>query len=287
MELQLPQYPGLVEVTMGLRPFLHPALSALAPEISEFTFANIYLFRQMHGYRLSRLPDSSTIISGSEGGRSFFMCPAGVPEQGVFSGLLKDFDFARCVSEKDALTLASKGFGVEEDRANFDYIYKRRELSEFSGRRYHAKKNLVNYFTTAYKYEGRPLRTEYIPDAIEVLDKWAAENGPGKDYLQAKEGLLNCERLSLCGCIYYVEDMPAAYLLGEELNPATFVIHFEKGISGYKGLLQFVNKSFAGLLPQRYEFINREQDLGDAGLRASKEGYRPCAFVKKFKVTGL
>ncbi len=284
MESQLPQYPGSIEVTMGLRQFMHPALSSLRPEISEFTFANIYLFRQAHGYRLSRLSDSSIIISGKEGGRTFFMCPSGLPESGVFSALLKDFDFARCICEKDALTLASKGFRVEEDRANFDYIYKRRELSEFSGRRYHAKKNLVNYFTASYKYEGRPLRTEYIPDAIEVLDRWADENGPGKDYHEAKEALLMSERLSLCGCIYYVEDMPAAYLLGEELNPATFVIHFEKGISGYKGLLQFVNKSFAGLLPQKYEFINREQDLGDPGLRASKEGYRPCAFVKKYRV---
>lgn len=284
---QLPEYPGSVEVTLGLRPVLHPALSALAPEVSEFTFANIYLFRQAHGYRVSRLSDSSIIITGTEGDRTFFMRPSGLSDAEVAAGLLKDFDFARCVSEKDALTLASKGFRVEEDRANFDYIYKRRELSEFSGRRYHAKKNLVNYFTAAYKYEGRPLRTEYIPDAVEVLDKWAAENGANKDYLQAKEALLNCERLSLCGGIYYVEDMPAAYILGEELNPAVFVIHFEKGISGYKGLLQFVNKSFAGLLPQKYEFINREQDLGDPGLRASKEGYRPCAFVKKFKVRGL
>ena len=103
---------------------------------------------------------------------------------------------------------------------------------------------------------------------------------------KAREALLMSEALSLCGCIYYVEEIPAAYLIGEELNPATFVVHFEKGVGGYKGLLQFVNKSFAGLLPQKYEFINREQDLGDPGLRASKEGYRPCAFVKKYRVSG-
>lgn len=287
MEPQLPQYPESMEVTLVLRPFLHPALSALTPEISEFTFANIYLFRQAHGYRVARLSDSSIIITGKEGDRTFFMRPSGLSDAEVAARLLKDFDFARCISEKDALMLASKGFLVEEDRANFDYIYKRRELSEFSGRRYHAKKNLVNYFTASYKYEGRPLRNEYIPDAVNILDKWAAENGPGKDYLEAKEALLNCEKLSLCGGIYYVEDMPAAYILGEELSPATFVVHFEKGVGGYKGLLQFVNKSFAGLLPQRYEFINREQDLGDPGLRASKEGYRPCAFVKKYRVRGL
>lgn len=287
MDSILPEYPGSIEVDIGLRQFLHPALRALRPVVSEFTFANIYLFRDAHAYRLSRLPDSSIIITGRDGDRSFFMCPSGLSDIEVVSGLLKDFDFARCVEEKDALILASKGFVVEEDRANFDYIYRRVELSEFSGRRYHAKKNLVNYFTASYKYEGRPLRTEYIPDAIEVLERWAVENGQGKDYSQAREGLLMSEDLSLCGCIYYVEERPAAYLIGEELNPATFVVHFEKGVGGYKGLLQFVNKSFAGLLPQKYEFINREQDLGDPGLRASKEGYRPSAFVKKFKVSVL
>ena len=108
MDSILPEYPGAIEVDIGLRPFLHPALRALRPEVSEFTFANIYLFRDAHAYRLSRLPDSTIIITGRDGDRSFFMCPSGLLAVDVVSGLLKDFDFARCVEEKEGRGVGEK-----------------------------------------------------------------------------------------------------------------------------------------------------------------------------------
>jgi hypothetical protein len=44
-----------------------------------------------------------------------------------------------------------------------------------------------------------------------------------------------------------------------------------------------VTQAFAAVLPQKYEQINREQDLGDPGLRQAKESYRPCGFVTKYR----
>ena len=35
------------------------------------------------------------------------------------------------------------GVDAAEDRANFDYVYRREDLAELAGRRYHAKRNLV------------------------------------------------------------------------------------------------------------------------------------------------
>lgn len=91
--------------------------------------------------------------------------------------------------------------------------------------------------------------------------------------------------LQLCGGIYYVEDRPVAYTLGEELSGmATYLIHFEKAVAGYKGLYQFINQSFAQVLPEDYETINREQDMGNQGLRQAKLSYKPTGFIEKFKV---
>jgi hypothetical protein len=61
-----------------------------------------------------------------------------------------------------------------------------------------------------------------------------------------------------------------------------FTIHFEKAIDAYKGIYQFINQSFAAALPGYYTHINREQDLGDPGLRQAKMTYRPCGFVEKY-----
>ena len=94
------------------------------------------------------------------------------------------------------------------------------------------------------------------------------------------------EELQLCGGIYYVDGQPVAYSLGEELaRGKSFVIHFEKAVSEYKGLWQFVNQAFASILPDKYETVNREQDLGNEGLRKAKLSYKPVGFVKKYRAT--
>jgi hypothetical protein len=36
------------------------------------------------------------------------------------------------------------------------------------------------------------------------------------------------------------------------------------------------------MLPPHYTYLNREQDLGDEGLRQAKLTYRPSGFVKKY-----
>jgi uncharacterized protein len=89
---------------------------------------------------------------------------------------------------------------------------------------------------------------------------------------------------SPCGWLFYVDDRPVAFTLGEELVcGASFVIHFEKALTRnhYRGIYQALNQSFAALLPDQYKTINREQDMGDPGLRQAKQSYAPIAFVKK------
>ena len=61
-----------------------------------------------------------------------------------------------------------------------------------------------------------------------------------------------------------------------------FAVHFEKAIEEYKGIYQFVNQAFAASLPRFFTLINREQDLGNEGLRQAKMTYRPCGYVQKY-----
>jgi len=99
------------------------------------------------------------------------------------------------------------------------------------------------------------------------------------------EAIEKMEKFSLTGCLTYVDGTPAAYSIGEPLaRGRCFAIHFEKALPDYKGIYQFVNRSFASMLPRHYIHINREQDLGDPGLRQAKMSYRPSGFIKKYKV---
>lgn len=283
MSNKIPDYPVFASVELGMRDFLHARLSSLSPAISEFTFANIYLFRGTHNYSVSLLRSGDPVIAGNDKGESFFMLPFGLPEEGTLEDLFNKFSFMKCVAEEYARKLEGLGYRCDEDPDNFDYLYSTDELSHLSGRKFHRKKNLVNFFTWRYEHGEEPLIEVHMDDARAVLEAWKENQDGHGDYEAAKEALTLCENLQLCGSIYYVEGRPAAYVMGEELNPATFVIHFEKGVPGIKGLLQFVNMHFSSLLPERYRFVNREQDLGEEGLRKAKESWRPVARIKKYK----
>lgn len=131
-----------------------------------------------------------------------------------------------------------------------------------------------------------PLLEEYRDDALRVLDAWNERHGSGGDYAAAKEALEMMWPLQLCGGIFYIEGEPVAYCLGEEIALGkSFVVHFEKAVlkDEFKGIFQFINQAFASILPDKYETINREQDLGNEGLRRAKESYNPVGFIKKYK----
>ena len=280
----LASYPDTTEISLALRPLLHPLFQEVQSGISEHTFANIYLFSNTHNYSVTRLQDGTIAILGAEKEQRFFMLPFGLPEPSLLAQLFNDVGMMKCVSTAQKAVLEEQGYALHEDRDNFDYLYLRNDLAELAGRQFHKKRNLVKAFVSSHDYTARPLLKDYLDQAMEVLDAWQGESSKGADYLAAKEGLFRMEELQLCGGIYFVEETPVAYVLGEELAAGnSFAIHFEKAAPGYKGLYQFINQSFASILPETYKTINREQDLGIAGLRKAKLSYNPTGFVEKYR----
>jgi hypothetical protein len=283
----IPKYPDFSEISMDLREVLHPRFQRLAEGISEFTFANIYLFRQTHRYKISQLDSGLFVITGMDADETFFMLPFGVPDDSVLKELFGKYSVMKAVSELQAEKLAQLGYYVWEDGDNFDYLYSREDMVNLTGRKFHKKKNLLNMFIRNNECQAKPLLEEYRDDALQVLEAWNERHGGGGDYAAAKEALEKMWPLQLCGGIFYIEGEPVAYCLGEEVALGkSFVIHFEKAVlkDEFKGIFQFINQAFASILPDKYETINREQDLGNEGLRQAKESYNPVGFVKKNKV---
>ena len=287
--MNIPKYPEFAPVNLDMRADLHPRLSMLTDGISEFTFAGIYLFRNTYNYKVSWLPNDTTVISGEKEGRKFFMLPCGLPDADLVNDLFSRHDYLKNLSEGDTesgrILLEQNGYMAEEDRNNFDYLYLREDLATLPGKQYHKKRNLVNAFLNNYEFEERPMRKGSVKAAFHILDAWREAKGETGDYAASREALELMELLNLKGNLYYVNGRPAAYTLGEALaRGRSFAIHFEKAVDSYKGIYQFVNQSFAAALPKYYVYINREQDLGDPGLRQAKMTYRPCGFVKKYQV---
>ena len=290
--MSIPCYPDFVPLSLDQKGLLHPRLSLTADGVSEFTFSGLYLFRNRYRYRVSRNGiNGGFIISGvqqAEGGsKKFFMTPCEAPPRDVLESLFQTHDYWKNISESVLIPerehLEEWGIEFTEDRDNFDYLYLRTDLAELSGKKYHKKRNLVAQFLKSYTHEEKPLTPELIPEAMKVLANWRAEKGADGDYVACREALELFEELNMKGQLFYIDGKPAGWCLGEPIaRGRIFTIHFEKGLDGFKGIYQFINQTFAATLPEFFTHINREQDLGDEGLRQAKMTYRPSGFVRKY-----
>ena len=211
------------------------------------------------------------------------------------SALSEKIDFIRvpedlAVSWKDRLDSRVK---LEASPEHWDYLYRREELAELKGNRFHKKKNLVNQFLKAYpQFSYTPLHGGLIHRALELQDAWCAwrdcessetltaENRAIEKVLSAWDSLSG-----ILGGALTIGDKMAAYTVAEALDPGTLVIHFEKGDPEFKGVYQAINQQFLLHAAKGVVTVNREQDLGDEGLRKAKRSYHPFEFLKKFRVT--
>ena len=73
-----------------------------------------------------------------------------------------------------------------------------------------------------------------------------------------------------------------AFSIGEKLNPDMAVIHIEKANTEYDGSFAIINQAFASNAWSDVTYINREEDMGIAGLRKAKESYNPVKMVRKY-----
>ena len=291
----LPVYPASAAISLELRDCLRPFFLRVVTGVSEHTFANIYLFRDKHGYRLSQLTGGPPVVLGQDNGKPFFMLPFGIPEKEMLDQLFRDHEKLKCAPREQAEALARQGYKVTEDRDNFDYLHVRDDLATLAGRRFHKKRNRVKGFISDYQCQAKSIDDARLTDALAVLDQWRdnaekmetlEDSDSTGDYAEARDALEHREILGLRGRVYFIAGQPVAYAMGEELpDGQTFVIHFEKADIAYNGLYQFVNQEFAAALPENIKAINREQDLGVPGLRQAKLSYQPSGFIEKFTVT--
>jgi hypothetical protein len=284
----IPLFPAWTPISLALERELYPALRRTPDGISEFTFSNLYLFRRRYHYELSALGAGEYLIRGEHDGERFFSTPFSCPPADVLSELARTSDYWKnipaSVLEKSGAAIEAAGFSPAEDRDNFDYIYSRTDLANLSGKKFHKKRNLVNAFLLAYpEHSMAPLTRDTIPEAQAVLEIWRIDKHDEGDYAAANDALELFDALHLEGAVFYVKGRPAGWCMGEPVaGGKVFAVHFEKGIDAFKGIYQFINQQYAESLSESFTYINREQDLGDPGMRQAKETYRPVGFVKKW-----
>lgn len=183
-------------------------------------------------------------------------------------------------------------FTVREDRALSNYLYSAEALASLSGRKYSKKRNLISQAKSLYAWSCRTLTSSLTGYCFEVLDSILKEEQPVVEgMLQRELAALQCtlrhfDELEQQGLLLSVDERPVAFSIYEPINPTTVAIHFERALRAYKGLYQVINWETAKVVAaQGYAFINREEDLGDKGLRAAKMSYYPVEILPAYEMT--
>ena len=82
-----------------------------------------------------------------------------------------------------------------------------------------------------------------------------------------------------------MEGKIVAFSVGEIVGDTLFV-HIEKALKEYEGSYQVMVREFAvHEATDEVTYINREEDIGDLGLRTSKLSYHPVRLLAKYFVT--
>jgi hypothetical protein len=293
----LPEFPNFKDIDLFSRDTVRDYLYRFPLEASEYTFTNLFAFRETYDIRLSLLRDNLIILKNAEPVSMF--CPVGSAD--ILDVMDEIFDYLKNVTDEPFIERIPEGFlraylknGVkfiiEEERNHFDYVYDVRELIDLKGRKYHDKKNKVNKFRSLYKYEYIALTPDLIGECLEFEDYWCEVRDCGKypglnrERCAILEMLNNFSALNIKGGVIRMDGKIAALTLGEKYLHDTFVIHVEKANTRIPGLYQVINQEFLIHEANDCRFVNREQDLGVQGLKYSKMSYNPVRFIKKYKV---
>ena len=295
----VPEFPQFKELTLEDKPLFDQLLTRFPPVISELTFTNLFIWRRTYRPQISHFENFLCLLS-EQGKNSFFFPPIGGGDVIRCSQSLMKY-----LADKDALPKIARvpeavvtqtdwktsGMKAELDRSQCDYVYLVQDMVELKGRKYHRKRNHIKQFQEKYSYQYIPLTPEWVPQCLQLQTEWCdlknCEVNPGlhNESIATKEVFTHFEQLGVKGGAILIRGKVEAFTLGDPLNPETIVIHIEKANPAYEGLYPTINQAFLEHEGSAYRYVNREQDLGEEGLRKAKESYFPHHMVNKYTIS--
>lgn len=186
-------------------------------------------------------------------------------------------------------------FEIHYERENADYVYETEKLAALSGKKYQAKRNHINRLCATYgenwKYES--ISAENAEECKEMLHAWYAKQEKAEDVeeqeaeIRVAENSLNyLHALHLQGGLLRIDGKVVAFCVGERACEKTFIVHIEKAFADIQGAYPMINQQFVvNELLGKYEYVNREEDMGIEGLRKAKLSYHPAFLLEKGTVT--
>lgn len=286
------------KITLTDRPLLHERFYSLSDRGSEVSFANLFFWGDQ---KIAFAGDTPLFLSRF-GEHYSYVIPI-CPQWCELISLLRTDARERGIpfvlfglNEREVGQLQTcfpDEFSVRQVRNSFDYVYEIDRLAELHGKKLQSKRNHCNRFEAEHpNYRVSDLTAERLDDCRAFTEHWYdahAQYGVHDDYAGERHAIAlafdHFEALGMEGIVLETETGIVGFSMGNRIREDVFDVNFEKALAEVNGAYPMVNREFARRLRQRYpqvRYLNREDDMGIAGLRTAKESYFPDILLEKW-----
>ena len=199
-----------------------------------------------------------------------------------------------CVVPRCMMPMLEAHYGARMEAESIrdwaDYIYNAESFRTFQGKAYHGQKNHVNRFCREHPDAEAVivLDAETERKCLAFLDRFhnmhpefsALEEN---EWNGAKDLLLHRDALGQTAVALITGGEVVAMAIGERKRDMLFE-HVEKAMPDIPGAYPAMAQAFVRQFPD-VQYLNREDDGGDEGLRYSKLNYKPTELREKYLVT--
>ncbi len=202
-------------------------------------------------------------------------------------GLFIDEEYVDLFNQVEGYKLT---WSYDEDFS--DYLYETKKLYKLKGKDYRVKRNHVNKFIRGFPdFNYRSLEKGDREKAVSLVRTWCQDkevdcSNPIESDCGPIDTLFSYwDELDIHGGVIYLEDDLIAFSMGSIIHDGEMaVMHFEKAHPDYEGLYSVINQLTTIYELEDTKYINREEDMGDMGLRLAKESYFPVKKIKKYRL---
>ena len=291
-------------VEISDKAWMEPLIAASDFRGCHQNFSNIYCWSKVYKTRIARINDFLVVKGGENEHLQDYFYPTGKGDiKSVLLEMKKDaaergnkFSLIGVSPEniQELETLFPGKFKYEANVDGFDYIYTLEKMSTLSGKKLHSKRNHINNFKKNNNWSFELITSENLEECREMNKLWCAEVGCFDDEELKKEACAvkqyfdNFTALGIEGGLLRLEGRVIAYTMGEKLNSDTYIIHIEKAFRDIQGAYPMINCEFATFIREKYPqliYVNREEDMGNEGLRKAKQSYYPDKMEEKHTAT--
>ena len=181
-------------------------------------------------------------------------------------------------------------FVATDNRDWSDYLYLAEKLRTLAGKKLAGQRNHRNFFTKQYPdWTFEEISSDNIEKAKAFFEEYSQNIQKDSSYFEEErkavlEVMEHLDCYGFLGGMIMAGDRVVAFSFGEIVGDTLFV-HIEKADRQVRGAYQMMVSEFVShFADERVVYVNREEDVGDPGLRFAKESYHPHLLLSKFTV---